>query len=129
MGYYTAGRDINECVNTEIDRYPASVQTGENGHIRPEGRLVMDKKHLQSILENLHRELASADSIDEESRVLLQDLAQDVERLAGDADAADVEHESTAGQLQNAALRFESDHPKLAMALGEVIEALSKLGI
>jgi len=83
----------------------------------------------QSILENLHRELASADSIDEESRVLLQDLAQDVERLAGDADAADVEHESTAGQLQNAALRFESDHPKLAMAVGEVIDALSKLGI
>lgn len=89
----------------------------------------MDKKHLRSIIDNLHRELASADSIDEESRALLQELAQDVEKLAGDAGEADGGHATTAGQLQNAALRFESEHPKLSMALGEVIDALSKLGI
>lgn len=89
----------------------------------------MDKKHLQSIIENLHRELASADSIDEESRVLIQELAQDVEKLAGDTGASDDEHETTAGQLQTAAMRFESEHPKLSMALGEVIDALGRLGI
>ena len=89
----------------------------------------MDKKHLQSIIENLHSELASAESIDEESRGLLKKLAQDVEKLADDADAADIEPETTTSQLQNAAVQFESDHPKLSMALSEVIDALGKLGI
>lgn len=89
----------------------------------------MDKKHLKSMIENLHRELESADSVDEESRALLQELSQDVEKLAGATGAADVEHDSTTGQLRNAALRFESEHPKLSMALGEVIDALGRLGI
>ncbi len=89
----------------------------------------MERKNLQRIIENLHRELASTDSIDDESRVLLQELAQDVEKLAGDEDAADVERETTTGQLQTAALRFESEYPKLSMALGEVIDALGRLGI
>ena len=90
----------------------------------------MDNKHLQNSIEKLHRELASADSIDDESREMLQELAQDVEKLAGDEGAATkVEHASTTGQLQNAALRFESEHPKLSMTLGEVIDALGRLGI
>jgi len=89
----------------------------------------MDQQQLQGTIEKLHRELASADSVDEESRALLQKIVQDVEKLAGDAEAAGVEHQTTAGQLENAALRFESEHPKLSMALGEVIDALGKLGI
>ncbi len=89
----------------------------------------MDRKHLQSTIENLHRELASTDSIDDESRRLLQELAQDVEKLASNTDAADDEHVTTTGQLETVALRFESEHPKLAMAVGELIDALGKLGI
>ena len=120
---------MNECVNTEIDRIWVSVQTVGYSYSAPEDRDTMDKKHLQSKIENLHRELASADSIDEETRLSLQELAQDAEKLAVDADTADVEHETTAGQLESAALRFESEHPKLSMALGELIDALGKLGI
>jgi len=89
----------------------------------------MEKKHLQQIIENLHRELASTDSIDEESRLLLQELARDVEKLASDEEVPGVERETTAGQLQTAALRFESEYPKLSMALSEVIDALGRLGI
>ena len=61
---------------------------------------IMDKKHLQSILENLHRELASADSIDEESRVLLQDLAagrrEDWQATQNAADVPSIEIDSRA---------------------------------
>ena len=89
----------------------------------------MDKRQLQAIIEKLHRELASAESVDAETRAQLQEIVQDVEKLAGDARAAGVRHKSAAGQLENAALRFESEHPKLSMALGEVIDALGKLGI
>lgn len=89
----------------------------------------MDQKQLHSLIENLHRELASAESVDDESRTMLQGLVGDVERLAGEVETPVGQAETTTGQLENAALRFESEHPKLSMALGEVIEALNKLGI
>ena len=89
----------------------------------------MDKQHLQGMIEKLHRELASTDSIDDDSRALLQELAQDVEKLAGSTESSTEKHGTTADQLQNAAVKFESEHPKLSMALGEVIDALGKLGI
>ena len=38
----------------------------------------MEKKHLQSMIENLHRELESANSVDEESRAMFQEHAKDV---------------------------------------------------
>lgn len=89
----------------------------------------MDNKHLQSLVDRLHRELASAESVDDEARASLQRLVRDVEKLAvADGPQSD-ESESTAGQLRSAAMRFESEHPKLSMALGEVIDALGKLGI
>ena len=116
-------------MDSEIDRVSASAQTEEYSHIGPEDLLYMDKKHLQSMIEKLHMELASTDSIDEDSRVLLQELAQDVEKLAGNEEIDAGERGSAAGQLQNAALKFESEYPKLSMALGEVIDALGKLGI
>jgi len=89
----------------------------------------MDNKHLQRLVDRLHRELASAESVDDDARASLQRLVRDVEKLAGDDDSRSVEPESTADQLNRAALRFESEHPKLSMALGEVIDALGKLGI
>ncbi len=89
----------------------------------------MGKKHLQSIIEKLHSELASAESIDEESRELLKKLVKDVEELADDDGTGGAEHATTTGQLQNAAVQFESEHPKLSMALSEVIDALTRLGI
>lgn len=89
----------------------------------------MDKKKLQGIIQKLHRELATADSVDNESRAMLLDLVRDVENLTVNEGPADGGAENVAGQLENAALRFESEHPKLSMALGEVIEALNKLGI
>ena len=116
-------------MNTEIDRISVPVQTVENGHIGPEDRHRMDKQHLQGMIEKLHRELASTDSIDDDSRALLQELAQDVEKLAGSTESSTEKHGTTTGQLQNAAVKFESEHPKLSMALGEVIDALGKLGI
>ena len=89
----------------------------------------MDNDRLRSIISKLNRELDSADSVDEQTRTFLRELVVDVEKLAGDADAEGIESDTTAGQLENAALRFESEHPKLSMAIGEVIDALGKLGI
>lgn len=89
----------------------------------------MKKEQLQSLIATLHKELSAAASVDADSRALLQQLIQDIEDLAGGDEPPAERVESASGQLQSAALKFESEHPKLSMALGEIMDALGKLGI
>lgn len=89
----------------------------------------MESKQLQAILRNLHAELGSAESVDAESREMLQQIAQDIERIAAAPEPAAEEHASVTERLENAALKFESEHPKLSQVLGDIMDAFSKLGI
>lgn len=89
----------------------------------------MDKKQLQRLIASLHEELSSAESVDEHSRALLRNLTEDIEGLASSDVSQTGAAESAAGQLEDAAVRFETEHPKLSMALGELVDALGKLGI
>jgi len=89
----------------------------------------MEKQRLQQLIAHLHDELRSADSVDEESRALLQQLMGDIETFSSDADSPREHRDSTASQLEEAALKFETEHPKLSMTLGEIVDALGKLGI
>jgi ABC-type transporter Mla subunit MlaD len=89
----------------------------------------MEKEQLQRLIASLHEELSTAGSVDEQSQALLRKLTGDIENLAAGDDAPPGAAESAAGQLEEAALRFKSEHPKLSMALGELVDALGKLGI
>ena len=48
---------------------------------------------------------------------------------AGGDDTSGTSRDEATGQLQSAALRFESEYPKLSMTMGEIMDALGKLGI
>ena len=89
----------------------------------------MEKEELNRLIENLHAELNAANSVDHESRQRLEGLAQDIEKLVASGSSAPEHRETAAAQLEDAALKFESDHPKLSMILGELMDALGKLGI
>lgn len=89
----------------------------------------MEDQHLRNLIQTLHTELTAADSVDADSRAMLQQLIKDIEDLAAKEDKPAEHVESAAGQLESAALKLESEHPKLSIALGEVIDALGKLGI
>ena len=89
----------------------------------------MKNEQLQRLIATLHRELTAAESVDADSRALLQKLMQDIEDLADGGDTPADRVESATGQLENATLKFESEHPKLSMTLGEIMDALGKLGI
>jgi hypothetical protein len=89
----------------------------------------MEKENLQQLISRLHEELSSADSVDEKSRALLQKLTHDIQNLATVSDSPDEDRESATSQLEAVALKFETDHPKLSMALGELADALGKIGI
>lgn len=89
----------------------------------------MAREKLQRLIENLHEELGSSRAVDTDSKEMLQQLMQEIQDIAaGDALSAD-SHATASGQLENAAVKFESDHPKLSMILGEIVDTLGKLGI
>ena len=89
----------------------------------------MAREKLQRLIASLHDELGSTESIDNQSKELLQGLMTDIEDIAASESASSESHATATGQLENAALKFESDHPKLSMILGEIMDTLGKLGI
>lgn len=86
----------------------------------------MSMQALKSNLEALRAELKSADNLDPGTRDQLSELADEIESIL-DETASD--HESTRQRTEDAALRFEAEHPRFASLLSEVTDALAKLGI
>jgi len=91
----------------------------------------MPRKALQKHLADLHDELASAGHLDPDLRKQLRDVADDIEALLG---TSSPEPAAAAGgqlreRIQRATVEFEAEHPRLARVMGDVADALTKLGI
>ena len=82
----------------------------------------MSSQQLNPLLQRLHEELARAQTLDGESRRLLDLVLADIERLG-------VAVPTTPGGLETLAVRFEADHPAVAAALRQVGDLLGKAGI
>ena len=89
----------------------------------------MESERLQKLIASLHEELSSSSTVDDQTRALLKKLTQDIENIDHNGDSAAGQKESIANQMEETAVKFETDHPKLSMALGEIVDALGKLGI
>jgi hypothetical protein len=87
----------------------------------------MDRDRLRALLTELHRELGSADRLDTESRALVEQVLADVQRL--DAGPATETGDTSDGDLRDLVLKLESEHPRLAAAIGQVADALGRIGI
>lgn len=87
----------------------------------------MDKNRLQQLLTDLHRELSGATAVDPESRRMLDQVLNDIRQLSPPAAAES--GGSARAQIEEAALRLEAEHPRLATALGQLGDTLAKLGI
>lgn len=83
----------------------------------------MSAEHLRRMLENLHAELQSAESVDDRSRELLREVDDDIQQLLERSDGH--ENESLTERLRE----FEERHPALTEAVGRVLDALAKMGI
>lgn len=86
----------------------------------------MNTESLQSLLHRLHEELGKAGPVDDETRRMLEVVADDI---AGKAAAEPASGSRYAPDLENLAVRFETDHPALAAAARQVMDALAKAGI
>ena len=91
----------------------------------------MDQQHLRELLGQIHDELARGETLDDRSRQLLQAVHDDIERVAATPEGTppDGEPPQLRGRLQEAVIRFETSHPKLAANLEQTMNALSNLGL
>jgi hypothetical protein len=87
----------------------------------------MTDETLRDLLGKLHDELQRIESVDEKGRALLRDLDADIRALlerSGESGS-----DSIMKRLQSAMDHFEITHPKLTMALSEMMTALNNAGI
>lgn len=89
----------------------------------------MDKKQLHETLEQLHAELQRIESVDETEQQTLQKLMADIEKLTGSHDSAQHLYERLGEGLKEAIEQFEASHPRATMLMGQVADALAKIGI
>jgi hypothetical protein len=87
----------------------------------------MTDQPLRDLLGKLHDELQRIESVDEKGRDLLRDLDADIRALL--ERSGEAESDSIMKSLQSAMDHFEITHPKLTMALSEMMTALNNAGI
>ena len=87
----------------------------------------MDQTRLHALLAELDRELKATQALDPRSQELVKQVLADIP--GPDAPADQGKHQSAEARLRELVLHFESDHPRLSGAVGQVADALGKLGI
>lgn len=85
----------------------------------------MPSEKLQRLLKELHQELHATPALDPQLRKLVEQVLQDVDQIAKHPEP----HPTIETRLREVMLRFESEHPRLATTVGQVADALGKLGI
>jgi hypothetical protein len=85
----------------------------------------MTSEKLQQLLKDLHQELGATTALDPQSRKLVEQVLQDVDRIGHRPEPS----VSIEARLREVMLRFESEHPRLATTVGQLADALGKLGI
>ncbi len=85
-----------------------------------------DDRDLRTLLAELHERLRHAKAVDPEARKLLATVADDIEGALELRDRPPLVAET---KLQELAAKFEVEHPALAEAVRDVVDALGKAGI
>ena len=90
----------------------------------------MDKNQLHETLEQLHSELEKIEWVDEADRQTLEKLTADIQKLTRSGDSEhEHSYERLAEGLREGIERFEASHPTATMLMGQVADALAKIGI
>ena len=83
----------------------------------------MSKKRLHRLLAQLGDELDNADDVDEETRRMLDELHDDIDRLTGDT------HGNAVDLAKSLESRFAARHPVAERIAREFADLLAKMGI
>lgn len=83
----------------------------------------MSKKRLNELLSQLNEELHSAGDVDEDTRKLLTQLHDDIDRLTGET------HSSTTERAKHLESQFAANHPVAERIAREFADVLAKMGV
>ena len=86
----------------------------------------MSDKNLNELLSELNLALENIDEIDPETRKLVKDLDEDINRLL---ESGEDDIEGVVDRAQAIETKFALEHPVAERFLREIIDALSKVGI
>ncbi len=90
----------------------------------------MKNEDLNKSLENLHEELKRADSLDENSLILLQNILDEIKEIMHRSKIEDDEsHKSIPQRLKDIASSFEATHPNVSEAIYLLTNSLSNFGL
>ena len=91
----------------------------------------MRREHLKQVLEQLHQELSGTEQIDEELKILLEKLGQDIHQVLSNESQSHNDPIYAALSERSLALsaKFAVQHPKLEPALRELGSMLEKIGV
>lgn len=89
----------------------------------------MNSSELRQKMASLHQQLSAAPPADEESRLLLRALREDIERALSKTGDDELGGAAPPHRLEELATRFEADHPALAGAMRQMIDVLGKAGL
>jgi len=87
----------------------------------------MPTERLRESLLAIRTELAEPEGMDAGSRELLEKVAADIERVLDEED--ETTPETARGRMEQLAVDFEAEHPRVARVVNEVVEALARMGI
>ena len=88
----------------------------------------MEKDRLLQTLDALRAEVAQASQIDPEMRAELRRLTDELRQSIDDDEAPKPETEQASHGLRDLLLKYESEHPQLAVSIGKVADALAAMG-
>jgi hypothetical protein len=83
----------------------------------------VSKKRLRELLAELSAELNEASDVDADTRELLEQLHDDIDRLTGD------EHASAVDRAKSLESQFAAKHPVAERIAREFADLLAKMGI
>ena len=83
----------------------------------------MSKERLRKLLAELGTELDTTQDVDDDTRELLEQLHDDIDRLTGE------NHSSAIDRAKNLESQFAAEHPVAARIAREFADLLAKMGI
>jgi DNA repair exonuclease SbcCD ATPase subunit len=89
----------------------------------------MVKEQLHERLRELHAQLQQLESVDEPDRKLLQQLSADIQELLEQQRDEPRQYRRLGERLTETVERLEASHPNLSLLMGQMADALSKMGI
>ena len=90
----------------------------------------MDEQEFREQLQRLHEQLHRLESADESQQKLLQQLKGDIQDLLDHKEEYERHHYDSLGKrLKETIEKIEASHPNVTLLMGQIADALAKIGI